>query len=268
MSPRNVKMPTAHQHTPRALRVRSLLLQMRQLALEARATKQYQVGTYEGEMNDQQKRHGRGVLSYKPVDYLFPEKYDGNWENDRMQGHGVMLYNDRSLYSGNWADGRRHGEGSMEYSNGDRYDGLWSQDNRVGQGRMTFNNKNEYDGVWTSDKMSGGTYTHRSDDWSFAGTFDGVFPRAGTLTYREKGEALQVTSQHWQRASIAEQRPSIAEQRPSPAAHVTPEAQKTPTAPSTLRAFYDGIKAAAKHIKDEYEWWQICREDRRSFRSH
>ena len=246
-------MPTgAPLHTPRELRVRSLLLQMRQLALETQATKQYQVGTYEGEVNDEDKRHGRGVLSYKPADYFFPEKYDGNWVNDKMQGLGVMLYNDRSVYSGTWEDGRRHGQGEMQYSNGDTYDGCWHNDNRVGQGRMIFQNKNEYAGIWQADKMSAGTYTNPSAGWSFTGTFDDVFPRAGTLTCRENERTVAIHSPSWQRASISEQ-------KPSPAATTTPAAAP---ATSQMTAFYNGIKAAANHIKDEYQWWQIQREDR------
>ncbi len=224
MSARNLKMPTEAQlQPPRSHAVRSLLFQMKQLALdssiyhththvssplplEVDITKQYALGEYEGGLKDQ-KRHGRGEMPYKHVEYYFPKRYEGEWADDKIQGQGVMEYNDESVYSGLWENGSRHGEGEMQYKNGDVYIGCWENDRRVGQGLMIFQNANEYEGVWKSDKMSEGTYTNKSEDWSFTGTFEGEYPKAGTLSYRDNERTLKIRSGSWQIASVCEQKP-------------------------------------------------------------
>ena len=274
MSTRNFKMTTEAQHqTPRELRIRSLLFQMKQLALyssiynththvfspmslEVDTTKQYALGEYEGNLKGD-KRHGRGELRYNPVGYYFPKRYEGDWEDDKIQGKGVMEYNDESVYSGFWENGIRHGEGEMQYKNGDKYIGYWENDRRVGQGLMIFQNANEYEGVWKSDKMSDGTYTNKSEDWSFRGTFEGEYPKAGTLTYRDNERFLEIHSQSWQKVSVCEHKPRSVDEQ-------IPETQKTPTSKgeSPLRRLFNKIHAGAVNIYDEIDLYIERIEDR------
>lgn len=61
--------------------------------------------------------------------------YTGNWEDERMEGYGEMMYSDQSTYSGWWHMGMRHGHGRMEYKhNGGIYTGAWESDRRTGYG--------------------------------------------------------------------------------------------------------------------------------------
>ena len=279
MSARNFKMPAEAQlQTSRSHTVRSLLVQMKQLALdssiyhththvssplplEVDITRQYPLGEYEGELNGG-IRHGRGEMRYKHVEYHFPKRYEGEWADDKIQGQGVMEYNDGSVYSGLWENGSRHGEGEMQYKNGDVYIGCWENDRRVGQGLTIFQNANEYEGVWKSDKMSEGTYTNKSEDWSFTGTFEGEYPKAGTLTYQANGRDLEIRSGSWQIASVCSHKP-VPVDKPKPEIQQT----HTPLVVSTLGLLYKKIHEAAVKIKGEYEWQKIKQEDRASQRA-
>lgn len=264
--------PEAQLQPPRSHAVRSLLVQMKQLALDSGIchththvfcsmpleadTKQYALGEYEGEL-DAQKRHGRGEMRYNPVAYYFPMRYEGEWADDKIQGKGVMQYNDGSVYSGLWENGSRHGEGEMQYKNGEKYIGCWEHDRRVGQGLMIFQNANEYEGVWKSDKMSEGTYTNKSEAWSFTGTFEDAYPQAGTLKYQDNGRDLKIRSRSWQRESIYTQKPRSLD-KPTPETQQTP----TPSGESPLRQLVNKIHAAAVGIYDEVDLYIERQQDK------
>jgi hypothetical protein len=220
--------------------------------------KEYALGVYKGNFLGE-KRHGKGELLYKDFDYYFPKRYDGEWQDDKIQGRGVMEYNDRSVYSGSWKNGIRDGEGELKYNNGDTYIGCWEKDMRVGQGLIIFKNKNEYEGVWKSDKFSDGTYTNNSKNWSFRGTFDDVYPKAGTLTYSDNEQTLEIHSQSWRRVSIHEQTPVSVDTKPT-------EIQKTHTTQkkSTMNDYFQKIRKCASDIYDEVDLWLERVEDARA----
>ena len=244
-------------------------------------TKQYPLGEYKGYFLAD-KRHGKGELLYKDFDYYFPKRYDGDWENDKIQGRGVMEYNDNSMYSGYWKNGVREGEGTLffnngepitdvdgkiltdkhgikKYKNSDTYIGCWDKDMRVGQGLMIFKNKNEYNGVWKSDKFSEGTYTNNREDWSFTGTFDDVYPKSGTLTYSENEKTLQIHSENWRRVSIHDQKPVSLGIKPI-------EIQKTHATDkkSTMNDYFQKILKCASDIYDEVDLWLEEVEDKQA----
>jgi hypothetical protein len=54
------------------------------------------IGTYTGAM-EHGKRHGRGIMLYENTD-----KYDGRWENDKMNGWGTFTKNVRSTGTFAW----------------------------------------------------------------------------------------------------------------------------------------------------------------------
>lgn len=51
------------------------------------------------------------------------EKYEGEWQEGKMQGRGIYQYSDGSSYDGMWVAGKMHGKGTFTYPNGNRYDG-------------------------------------------------------------------------------------------------------------------------------------------------
>ena len=103
---------------------------------------------------------------------------------------------------------------------------------------------------------------NKSEDWSFTGTFEGEYPKAGTLTYRDNERTLEIRSQSWQRVSVCSH-------KPVPVDKPIPEIQQThtPSVVSTLRLLYKKIHEAAVKIKKEFEWQKIKQEDRDSERA-
>lgn len=43
------------------------------------------------------------------------DSYEGNWENDIMQGKGVYISSNGDKYTGNFKDGLKNGFGVIEY---------------------------------------------------------------------------------------------------------------------------------------------------------
>ena len=61
-------------------------------------------------------------------------KYEGSWENDRINGEGTSWYNNGNRYHGEWLNGRINGLGTLYLASGDRYSGDWKDGRRHGQG--------------------------------------------------------------------------------------------------------------------------------------
>lgn len=56
-------------------------------------------GEYEGETNDEGKRHGKGKCVWQDK-----SEYDGNWDEDVREGLGVFKYENGDIYRGQWHD--------------------------------------------------------------------------------------------------------------------------------------------------------------------
>ena len=70
-------------------------------------------------------KHGKGKIYYKNGDI----KYDGDFVNDKYEGHGKYIYEDGKYYIGQWLNGHKHGKGKVYYKNGDiKYDGDFVND--------------------------------------------------------------------------------------------------------------------------------------------
>jgi hypothetical protein len=75
-------------------------------------------------------------------------------------------------YEGQWQAGRRQGHGTFYYGNGAYYQGEWQEHVKHGKGRHTFENGRVYDGPFEEDRMtdeqlledSGGIVHPRDDD--------------------------------------------------------------------------------------------------------
>lgn len=66
--------------------------------------------------------------------FLQGSKYEGSWENDRINGEGTSWYNNGNKYHGEWLNGRINGMGTLFLASGDRYSGDWKDGRRHGQG--------------------------------------------------------------------------------------------------------------------------------------
>lgn len=78
--------------------------------------------------------YGRLLLPFDPQAAAAQEHYEGDWQDDRMEGFGSYYYPDGAVYSGEWAGGRHHGRGCLTFANGTRYEGLWKDHLMHGSG--------------------------------------------------------------------------------------------------------------------------------------
>jgi len=65
---------------------------------------------YEGELSNDQ-RCGRGarlILKHK-LKYYVGQLYEGYWKDDKLDGHGRLIWSDGDHYIGNWKKNREHG---------------------------------------------------------------------------------------------------------------------------------------------------------------
>ena len=103
------------------------------VALEVKVGKfQFADGSwYEGEYvvdGATSKRQGNGFLQDGE------ESYEGNWENDTMNGEGVYSFSSGASYSGSFKDGEFEGKGEYKWVDGAVYSGDWHQNKMHGTG--------------------------------------------------------------------------------------------------------------------------------------
>jgi hypothetical protein len=61
---------------------------------------------YEGDWENGKKK-GRGVMRWENGDV-----YEGEFDQDKFHGYGVLTKTDGSSYAGEWKESRRHGRGN------------------------------------------------------------------------------------------------------------------------------------------------------------
>ncbi len=105
---------------------------------------------YEGEMNADGKRDGRGVYTTAEGDVYVGEYVSGN-----RHGKGVYTRKDGSRYEGEFRDGLPNGAGVYVYENGDIYNGVFRNDEFDGPGRWSNQKGDYYDGMFRAGKRHG-----------------------------------------------------------------------------------------------------------------
>lgn len=66
------------------------------------------------------ERHGRGEFQSGP------ERYNGEWDRDRMHGHGRYAFATGAVYEGELAANCFHGTGTYRWADGAWYEGGWA----------------------------------------------------------------------------------------------------------------------------------------------
>eukprot|EP00003_Mantamonas_plastica_P018366 TRINITY_DN3008_c0_g1_i4.p1 TRINITY_DN3008_c0_g1~~TRINITY_DN3008_c0_g1_i4.p1 ORF type:complete len:213 (-),score=55.38 TRINITY_DN3008_c0_g1_i4:21-659(-) len=131
------------------------------------------LGTYEGERNDANQRHGQGsaVLPNKDeftgvyengkrsegkYTFVSGSSYNGEYRNNLRDGQGVFEDTKGNEFNGEWKNGVKEGQGEYTYSNGDKYQGEWKNGNKDGQGKYVYASTGAvYEGGWKKGKRSG-----------------------------------------------------------------------------------------------------------------
>mmetsp|Transcript_29893 Transcript_29893/g.30331 ORF Transcript_29893/g.30331 Transcript_29893/m.30331 type:complete len:90 (-) Transcript_29893:94-363(-) len=71
------------------------------------------------------KKHGAGKFIFMD-DAHSGEVYEGKFEKDVRQGHGVYLFGNGDRFEGNYVSNRRSGKGVTSYWFGGSKEGSWS----------------------------------------------------------------------------------------------------------------------------------------------
>ena len=90
----------------------------------------YDNGYYDGDVNNNNERHGYGTFVWKNGD-----KYVGEWRNDEMNGRGRYTWNDGGYYEGDFKDNKFNGWGTVEEI-GCQYTGEWRDDKKMATVRL------------------------------------------------------------------------------------------------------------------------------------
>ena len=81
--------------------------------------------------------------------------YDGEFEDNMIQGNGVMKWPDNSRYEGEFMGGLMEGRGIKYFANGNIHDCTWHTDKPHGQGTFYSVADGEYkQGTWTNGKLN------------------------------------------------------------------------------------------------------------------
>ena len=65
-------------------------------------------------------------------------KYQGEVENGKPNGLGLMIYPNRRKYGGEWKNGEMHGQGTFTWADGKKYEGEWKDGRPNGRGTDIF----------------------------------------------------------------------------------------------------------------------------------
>lgn len=108
---------------------------------------------YEG---DWKESHGKKVREGHGTYVCGPEKYVGNWVNDRMHGKGEYHFSSGAIYNGDFQDGMMSGEGDYTFPDGATYKGQWTANKMHGQGTYVDKERVEYSGRFVNGLFDSG----------------------------------------------------------------------------------------------------------------
>merc|ERR1711970_1379616 len=112
-------------------------------------------GSYEGDRNDRDERHGQGIANLPNGD-----RYEGAYKNGLRHGFGRYKFQSGAGYKGNYQKNKKHGIGCFYYPDGSWYEGEWFEDMKQGHGTYVYRNADRYEGQFYQDQKHGvGTYT-------------------------------------------------------------------------------------------------------------
>lgn len=102
------------------------------------------------------KKQGYGILTDKDG-----VRYEGEFDNDAMNGHFTVAYPDGARFEGYLEDGLYSGYGILTDANGVCYEGDFVKGAFSGKGTQTFPDGAKYEGWWRNGQRQGnGTFTY------------------------------------------------------------------------------------------------------------
>ena len=175
-----------------------LLDQMQELKLDNNAT-------YEGEVNDDKRPHGFGIITYQNGTTFAGLFHNGEkeglgvltnsdmaimtaYKDDKKEGHGLMIWGRGDIFNGFFTNDMPNGLGDYFWPNGDNYNGQFVDGLREGYGVLVKEGVNSYFGDYAKDKRNGvGSFTTRD---GFQLTTEWVNGEVASDIYDEDGQVV------------------------------------------------------------------------------
>ena len=107
-------------------------------------------GSYEGEINGDGQKHGRGI--YRWID---GSVYEGDYRDDLRDGKGKFLWSNGESYTGDYLKDGRTGKGIYHWPDGSKYNGEFLSGKRQGLGTYHSTEGSIYEGEWFDDLQRG-----------------------------------------------------------------------------------------------------------------
>ncbi len=99
------------------------------------------------------KKEGQGKYTYKEGLNL---TYEGGYENDLMNGKGILLFRDGRKFTGEFVDDKMEGKGGVfVWTDGRKYEGEYFDDKKHGYGVFSWPDGRRYEGSWLYGKQHG-----------------------------------------------------------------------------------------------------------------
>jgi hypothetical protein len=142
-------------------------------------------------------RNGHGI--FKAGGALAGMVYEGDFDNDKMEGVGRCTFADGRQYSGQWREGHIEGTGSMHWQNGSEYTGEYVRDKKHGHGTFKWPDGRSHSGEWKDGKQDGqGVATDAQGNAT-----PGTWRQGRLLVQRHSDKASQGSSDKGSRSSAA-----------------------------------------------------------------
>eukprot|EP00794_Sanderia_malayensis_P012083 gene12083-13327_t len=76
--------------------------------------------------------------------------YRGEWQNDTMNGRGVLTHPSGAIYEGDFLNNMMHGHGKYTWPDGSKYEGPFHQNRLEGTGKFTDNKLKVWTGMFSN----------------------------------------------------------------------------------------------------------------------
>lgn len=119
---------------------------------------------YEGQINENNERHGKGVLKW-PNGTI----YIGDWFLNKANGRGIISFPKFEHYEGLFINNTFEGEGVYFNCQGTRFEGLWSNNYPEGLGIETYSDGSKYEGNYSRGKKNGKGFIMFADGGYYEG---------------------------------------------------------------------------------------------------
>ena len=105
---------------------------------------------YEGEFHKDLKS-GKGICIFK----LLEEKYEGEFDNNIINGQGYYEWKNGNNFKGNFINGKMNGIGLFIWKDGSKYYGNYKDNVKEGKGKFTWPNGKSFEGNFLNGKPNG-----------------------------------------------------------------------------------------------------------------